>query len=415
MRNAAAFVGALATLCLAHYAGVAWAGPTAQTAPLPLSACTNCLPERPAVAGSPTGFLTVWEESNATEPKEINGRLFNSLGAPLSADFLVHRDATAPDRYDPAVARDTKGNFIVVWSSVAGGNSEIMGQKLSADGAPVGAAFKVNQDPPGPVLADLNPVVARTSDGGFIVSWISLALESPSVPASPPQVLARWFNASGLPVGAQVKLSTGLVNGDRPDVCVDSSGKPIVVWTSVDAFRPFEPSKNGVSLRTLSAKGALTGKAETVVSAPAAGSVRAAVSCGTGGTFVVVWHSDRAPGGEGTDILGQRFNKQGKKVGAVFRVNTVITGFQRNPAVSHDAQGNFVVVWQTNHISQAAISGRRFNAGGVAKSPDFEVISGLQDAMAPSNPDVAHVGTAGNFVVVWQAGVEGIFGRPFTP
>ena len=395
----------------------AWAGPVAQTAPLPLSACTDCRQARPAVAGSPGGFLVVWEGSSESDPKGIDGRFFNGAGTPVSADFQVNRDVVAPDQYDVAVARDVKGNFIVVWSAVANGNSDIMAKKLQADGVPVGAAFKVNQDPPGTptVPADFNPMVAGTSDGGFIVAWINELPASATFPGTTPQVLARRFNATGAPLGTQLKLSTGLVNGDRPDVCVDSTGRPVVVWTSVDAFRPFEASRNGVSLRNLSAKGVLSGSRETVVAAPTAGSVRAAVSCGTGGTFVVVWHSDQAPGGEGTDILGQRFNKQGKKVGAVFRANAVAAGLQQNPAVQHDAKGSFVVVWQSSQGSQAGIFGRRFTAGGTATGPDFEVVSGAQNGVAPANPDVSHLGTASNFVVVWQAGAEAIFGRLFAP
>jgi hypothetical protein len=415
MRKAVVFAGgALVALGLATPAS---AGPTAQTVPLPLSACTDCRQERPAVAGAATGFLAVWEGSSASDAKGVEGRLFTSLGVPQAADFLVNRDVVAPDQYDAAVARDLKGNFIVVWSSVAGGNSEIMAQKFQANGAPIGAAFKVNQDPTGTptIPADFNPAVAGTNDGGFLVVWINLLPASATFPGTTPQVLARRFNASGAPLGAQVKVSTGLVNGDRPDVCVDTSGRPAVVWTSVDAFRPFEANKNGVSLRRLSARGIPDGKKETVVAAPAAGSARAAVSCGVGSTFVVVWHSDQAPAVENTDILGQRFNRTGGKVGPVFRVNSVTTGYQRNPAISHDAQGNFVVVWQALLGNPDGIFGRRFNASGTATGPDFAVTSGPENATAAANPDVAHLGTAGNFVVVWQAGDRAIFGRLFIP
>ena len=41
--------------------------------------------------------------------------------------------------------------------------------------------------------------------------------------------------------------------------------------------------------------------------------------------------------------------------------------------------------------------------------------SGANGPTAPANPDVAAIGPNGNFVVVWQAGFQGIFGRRFTP
>ena len=148
--------------------------------------------------------------------------------------------------------------------------------------------------PPGTptVPSDLNPVVAPMNDGGFVVAWINLLPPSPTFQGTTPQVLARRFNAAGAPVGAQVKVNTGLVSGDRPDICVDTTGRPIVAWTTVDEFRPFEPSKKGASLRILTAQGALTGTTETVASAPTAKTSRAAISCGAGSTFVVVWHTD---------------------------------------------------------------------------------------------------------------------------
>ena len=75
-----------------------------------------------------------------------------------------------------------------------------------------------------------------------------------------------------------------------------------------------------------------------------------------------------------------------------------------------------MVVWQSSvSPQQAGIYGRRFTAAGVPLSPDFEVVSGPSNATIPSHPDLAMIGTAGNFVVVWQAGSQAIFGRRFTP
>jgi serralysin len=130
---------------------------------------------------------------------------------------------------------------------------------------------------------------------------------------------------------------------------------------------------------------------------------------------VVVWHSDQPPAVERTDILGQRFSRLGRPVGPAFRVNTTVTKEERNPAIVHDAKGNFVVVWQAYLDGvKVSILGRRFAASGAALSPEFEVFAG-DNGLVPSSPDVAAVGTAGNFVVVWQNATQGVFGRRFTP
>jgi hypothetical protein len=371
----------------------------------------------PAVAGSGAGaFLTVWKGASATDPNGVSGRFFTSMGNPRGADFLANKDL-AEDQYDPAVAADAQGNFIVVWSEVANGNSEIRGRRYQANGTALGAPFKVNQDPAGTptIPADFNPAVAATKDG-FIVVWMSVLPAGNGFPGGTPQVLARKLSTTGAPVGSQVKISTGLVNGDRPDVCVDSTGHPVVVWTSVDGFPLFEANHQGVSLRRLTPAGALMDTAETVVALPKANSVHPAVSCGAGSTFVVVWHSDQPPAVEQTDIIGQRFTRLGRPAAPPFRVNTTVAKIDRSPSIAHDAKGNFVVVWQAYLDGfKVSILGRRFAASGAALTPEFEVFSGTDNGTAPANPDIAMTGTTGNFVVVWQDGPQSISGRRFTP
>ena len=387
-----------------------WAGP--QGAPFRVSSCANCRQESPAVAGSPSGgFLAVWEGASATDLRGISGRLYTPT-APAAADFPVSKNV-APDQYDADVARDNQGNYVVVWSEVANGNSEIMAQRLQANGTPLGAAFKVNQDAAGTqtIPADFNPAVAATK-GGFVVVWLNLLPAGNSFAGTTPQVLARRFNAAGVPLGPQSKLSTGLVDDERPDVCVDSTDRIIAVWTNVDQFLPFQQSKLGISMRRLSPAGAPLAPEEVILK-PAANLLRPAVSCGSASTFVVVWHSDLPPAVVGTDIIGQRFSRLGRKTGAAFRINTLTTNLQMNPAISHDAKGNFVVVWQGDTGAKVGIFGRRFTAAGAAAGPEFEVFSDAH--FRPLNPAVAHTSTTGNFVVVWQSAANQIFARRYTP
>ncbi|MFY9825349.1 MAG: hypothetical protein WAM82_28480 [Thermoanaerobaculia bacterium] len=399
-------------------ASAAWAGPVPLGSQFRVSSCPDCRQTVPAVAGLKTsGFLTVWEGPNAAGTQSVNGRFFSSTGAPVGNDFSMAQ-VVPPDQYDGAVTRDKKGNFIVVWSSVADGNSDIMAQRFNSSGTPLGAVFRVNvDDPTAPTVpVDYNPAVAPMSDGGFLVVWVSVLPDGDGFHGTTPQVLARRFTAAGAPAGAQVKVSMGLVKGDRPGVCVDTSGRPIIVWTTVDAFRPFQSNLSGVSLRRLTAKGVPLDATDTTVAPPMAQSVRPAVSCGNGSTFVVVWHSDAAPAGPQSDILGQRFSNQGRPAGAQFVINTTTTGFQRNPAISHDPSGNFVVVWQSDLGSRVGVFLRRYTNKGAPTGPELEVASDIPNAVAPANPAVAHLGSKGNFVVVWQDGaLGGIYGKRFMP
>jgi hypothetical protein len=412
MGKAVAFWGGALALGLAV---TAWAGPTAQGAAFNISSCTTCAEQFPVVAGTAAGtFMVVWKGGTTTDPNGVSGRFFSSTGTAAAPDFRV-KDLT-PDQYDPAVARNAQGSFLVVWSQVANSNSEIMARRYLATGAPVGPVFKVNQDAAGTptIPADFNPAVAATNDGGYLVAWIDLLPSGNGFPGGTPQVFSRKISPAGVPVGAQVRISTGLVNGDRPDVCVDTSGRPVVVWTSADGFPLFEPNHKGVSLRQLTSAGAAMGAAELVVAPPLASSARPAVSCGSGSTFVVVWHSDQPPAAVRSDILGQRFSRLGRPVGPAFRINTTTSNEQRNPSIAHDPKGNFVVIWQSYlDGAKTGIHGRRFGAAANALSPEFEVSSTTTTIL--NYPDVAATGAAGNFVVVWQAGPQLLRGQRFTP
>ena len=410
MSRAASFIsGTLAAFSLA--AG-AWAAPVPQAGAFRINSCVDCRQRIPAVAGSAAGFLTVWEGSTATDTRGTVGRFFTSAGAPKAVDFLVNKEVD-PDQYDADVAADAQGNYVVVWSAVANGNSEILAQRYKATGEAIGTAIKVNTDAAGTpsIPFDFKPAVATTKDGGFVVVWMSLLPATSTFQGTPPSVYVRRFSNAGAPLWNQAKVSTGLVGGTRPDVCVDTNSQPVAVWTNVDGYRPFEPNKEGVSARRVSAAGAPQGR-EIVVAKPLSRSVEAAVSCGKGATFVVVWHTEQAPATDQFDIVGQRFTRAARPTGAVFRVNSTATLDQKAPDISHDATGAFVVVWQSGS-GQQGIYGRRFQATGAADGTDFEVLRETVDPTQRSQPSIAHVTPAGNFVVVWQNGNLGIYGRRF--
>lgn len=412
MSRAATFMGGtLAALCFASTAS--WAvPPVPQGGAFRATSCTDCRQRNPAVAGSPAGFLVTWEGSTATDSRGTVARLFTGTGAPRGADFLVNKEL-APDQYDADVAADLQGNYIVVWSAVADGNSEILAQRFKATGEALGGAIRVNTDPAGSASrpADFSPAIAATRDGGFVVVWMSLPSEGGS--GTPPAVYARRFSSAGAPLSVQVKISTGLVGGERPDVCVDTSGRPVAVWTSVDGFRPFEPNRKGVSARRLSPAGVPQG-VEIVVARPLARSIEAAVSCGKGNTFVVVWHTDQTPSTDTADVVGQRFTRTARPAGAPFRVNAATAGDQKAPAISHDVTGAFVVVWQSGS-GQQGIYGRRFLTSGAPDGADFQVLRESVDPTQRAQPAIAHLTSAGHFVVVWQNGNLGTYGRRFAP
>jgi hypothetical protein len=412
MKARQAFILSISALALLP--AMARAVPLANGAPFKVSSCETCKKRVPAVAGVATGpsagtFLVAWESTTLADPLGISARFFLKTGLPKGADFQVNKDVYPP-QHEPTVASDALGNYIVVWSvaSVSSLNSDIMAQRYKATGAVNGPAFLINVDTPGAPqpATDVSPAVAMAADGSFVVSWIRSVSPDVGSPGAPPAVMVRRYSKLGTPVGPPTRISTGLVAGNRPGVCIDTTGRAVVVWTNIDEIRPFEPSLLGVSLRRVSTAGAPL-DTEFVVAPPLSSDSSAAVACGPGGSFVVAWSTDQAPAVENLDIVAQRFTTLGRRNGKIFRINGTTAGEQAVPAMSIDASGNFVVVWQSRLLGTNtgdSILGRRFFASATADGPDlliYKRATPIEDR--PVTPRVANLGASG-FVAVWAQG-----------
>jgi len=413
----------LSILTLALSPAVGRAVPSPNGTPFKVSSCTTCKQSAPAVAcvaaGATAGtFLVAWESATPKDSVGISGRIFPKTGAPKSADFQVNADLVPP-QHAPAVASDPLGNYVVAWSVSSGSslNSDVMVQRYKATGAVNGPAMMVNVDTPGASEpgVDIAPVVATAADGGFLVAWIRSVPPDAHSQGSPPAVMVRRYNKTGVAVGPPVQLSTGLVAGSQPSACIDPTGRAVVVWSSIDEYRPFEPSFVGVAMRRVSVTGVpLT--TEAVVAPPLASDSTAVVGCGAGGAFVVAWSTDQAPAADGLDIVARRFTPLAAPAGPAFRVNTTTLGEQKLPAMMTDASGNFVIVWQsrlTTDNSGDSILGRRFLASGTADGQDLLIYKRATQLESRSvAPRVANLGASG-FVVVWAQGNLNLQGRRY--
>jgi hypothetical protein len=141
-----------------------------------------------------------------------------------------------------------------------------------------------------------------------------------------------------------------------------------------------------------------------------------AVASDANGNFVVVWNSS-GHGDSFHGILGQRFSANGTGRGTEFRVNTYTTLAQESPAIASDALGNFVVVWQSygQDGSDSGVFGQRFDATGAPQGSEFRL--NVYTTSLQGHPAVTYESN-GSFVVVWASssqdgGSYGVFGRRF--
>jgi len=325
----------------------------------------------------------------------------------LGPEFQVNSYETGYQQ-SPAVAADGAGNFVVVWESdcaycTSGG---VFGQRLNAEGGPVGFEFQINSVTTGVQLA---PAVAADGAGNFLVVWAS------NLDGSDLGISGRRFDSAGSAVGSEFQVNSFTTSIQRaPAVAVDGLGRFVVVWTSIDQ----DGASWGVFGQRIDAAGNLLGSEFQVNSYTTSIQFVPAVTADAAGDFVVVWPGYNQDG-PGWSVFGRRFNSGGTPMGSDFQVNSYTTGDQNYPEVAANGAGDFVVVWQSapQEGPSYGVFGQRFNAAGSPLGSEFHVNS--YTTYAQDRCDVAADG-AGTFLVTWGGNVQdgsfgGIFGRRYSP
>ena len=156
---------------------------------------------RCATSGSHS--VAVWAGFSATS-REVFGRLYDSSG-PTSSQFQVNTYTTG-EQYNPSVAIDPSGKFVVVWQSFPNQDGDftgVFGQRFDATGAKVGTEFQVNTYTTG--LQDY-PDVAMDGSGRFVVVW-----QSDKEDGNALGVFGRRYAADGTPLSGEflVNIFTG--------------------------------------------------------------------------------------------------------------------------------------------------------------------------------------------------------------
>ena len=270
-----------------------------------MSAPARNVPEcSPAVAGATSGaFAVVWEGTARPTTRgspAASTRRRRSRGAVVQ----VNKDKPA-DQYDAAIAADRSGNYRgrVVQRST-GTTATIMRCKAvqprgcgARRGHP-GQRRPCNAPVP---PADLEPAVAATPDGGFVVAWIQLIPASGTSPGHASGGLGPALRQDGrcprAPDQAEHRARPRHAAGRlRRQLRTRGRGLGLGGRATCRSSR----TRRASLLRRLSATNALLGTT-IVVAKPMSEDSDAAVSCGSDGSFVVAWHERSGSGGSGLD------------------------------------------------------------------------------------------------------------------
>ena len=233
--------------------------------------------------------------------------------------------------------------------------------------------------------------VAADANGNFVAVWASLNQDGDSW-----GIYGQRYNASGVAQGSEFQVNTATVGSqERASVAMDDAGNFVVTW-STDTL-----GDAGVRAQRYNASGVAQGGELQVNTNTTDDQDYSSIAMDSAGNFVITWSSLNQDGG-GWGIYAQRFNAAGVAQGLEFRVNTVTANDQMYSRVAMDADGDFVITWQSNGQDGGGwgIYGQRYNAAGAAQGVEFRANSTTANDQRFSSVDMA---ANGNFVVTWTS------------
>lgn len=185
------------------------------------------------IAASGAGhFMVVWREwEYQGSYGDVIGRVFDNTGTPTGPDFLVNTYTTHP-QWGASVTADGSGGFVVVWAAVDDGyDNTIRGRRFDSAGSTIGGEFQVNTVPPAHYYSVEGPSVAADGAGNFVVIWDDQYYYS---------ILGRAFDSSGAPVGADFRVDDNPEGYDEYtwwlDVAASAAGDFVVVWSEAGYY-----------------------------------------------------------------------------------------------------------------------------------------------------------------------------------
>ncbi|MCJ7508939.1 MAG: T9SS type A sorting domain-containing protein [candidate division Zixibacteria bacterium] len=305
-------------------------------------------------------------------------------------DFKVNDDATLAPQIDPAIAIDSTGNFVVVWTDSSNGNYDIYGRRFSSIGTPLASSFKVNGDAGS--SSQISPDVARNPAGSFVVVWQDNR-------SGNYDIYGQRYNAAGTAQGGNLIIENGSANQTSPSVAMDSLGNFVVVW---------QDSVNGnwdiFGLR-FNSSGAPLGTKFKVNESTGTDSMQAtpAVGMDGNGNFVVTWCDLRGYASYLEDIYFQRFASNGNTIGTNIIVNEdKAKRAQYEPAIFVNSSGDFVITWHDYRDASPDIYAQRYALAGedlVIKGGNFKVDD--QSSQIPYAYPAVTLTSSGDFVITW--------------
>ncbi len=377
----------------------------------------------PAVAGSESNYLVVWQDTRA-DSADVYGTLVDLTGEVLHP-YGLSIATGAGSQTQPKVGILGASTYWVVWTDTRLGNYDIYGARVSASGALIDAdGVRISQA----AGTQLSPAIAcstidcavlwrddRAIPGAYQISCVTVnssgALQelertlysgnagAPGVASNGSRYLAAWSRPAG--------TSHELVAARVETTCILSSAVTSLA-TAVDSRSPALTGlaggadylvawQNPTGIMDVHGRTVTDGMALGLVLPIAVGKAweGAPAVASHGGEFVAVWEELRSGV---LDIYGRRIGAAGTFIGSSFAVSSGL-GEQRFPSIGASPGSGYFVAWQdARRTVSREIYGARITAAGEVADPDGVPVFTVDNEQ--QFPDIAWNGSS--FLVVWQ-------------
>lgn len=201
------------------------------TGDIAVSTATNVNQMDAATATLTNGNVVViwasYNQATANSMQDVYAQILTPAGTKYGSETLLNQN-TVYNQRAAAIAPLSDGRYVVVWISEQQrfeNSVDVYGRIFNALGTPATAEFLINSG----TNVCANPTVAASADGGFAVAWTEINLD---IPADRWDVWARPFSSTA--IGGTTRRVNTYTVGDQVGPKLSSLGTDYcVVWTSV--------------------------------------------------------------------------------------------------------------------------------------------------------------------------------------
>jgi hypothetical protein len=337
---------------------------------------------------SPAGVaLLAWDDRRFGLTGDIFAQFLNPDGTPRDTNFRVNDDPVGrANQYEPDVAGDSSGRFVVAWMDGRGGGGSmdwnVFYQRFNSQGQRIGANVQVTTD----TSVQWTPDVSCGVGGEFVVTWDDGRNGNWDV-------YGQRYGSDGSPDGQNFKVNddNGSASQQSSGVAVNKYGEFVVVWTDRRS------GEDDVYARRYDAGGIPQGPSFRLSDVSTGSQVGPSIEARPDGGYWAAWADARSGN---TDIYCQRLDRDGSKVGVNFRINDDhASAIQRCSSVGMDENGLICIAWEDERNGATDIYRCVTDAAGNLSGPNLRLNS---DGPGGANQYYVSVaGGNGRFLGAW--------------